>query len=353
MASRKGNFREYDNGGADAGGAMESIAAPNMEMREDAGDYSIANHLGSEKVTSHNMPNVETRNIVIPVSRSLEDLEQGKVDIYIGEMNAATFRRPVFNKETQQVVHTGDVKRSQVTAVTLRMFDNQLPVLVGAKFRSSKGDLSVKSSHLKYINGRGYPVYFKAETEVVFSILPEPLNDGIMLYENGNLVDDYLIKTYGGIQPEELDAGFTPNPTEPGMLNFEYAKNPLMTNLLKKHRYELEKEFPQFDYKRMKKDAEKYGRNAVQVPKEAVEKIKRDIAEHAIAPIEEGTGDLAKAALRLEWPMGENGSFSGVRAYMKKRLGLDDGAVDVLMHQKHDLTVELLISAVIPGAAQP
>jgi hypothetical protein len=352
---KKGSYKTYDDDG------QEYIASETGDMRPSqhaAVEERIGNHMGDALSAHQAHPNqgVETRKIVLSVNRSLEELEQGQVDILIGAANASVFRRKVLNKETQQVVHMGDTSRSQLTAMTLRMFDSSLPVLVGAKPRSAKGELSLAADDmLKFINGRGYPIIFKADTEVVFSVLPAPHNNGVLLYENANLIEEYIIKTYGGVRIEDLDVGFTPSATEPGMLDFEYAKNPRMVNLIKKHRYDLEKEDPSFNYKRLQKEAGKYKRNTVLIPVGIKEKIKLDVAKHALTVVDEGTGDLAQIGLRLEWPQGPNGSFSGVRSHLMKKLNLDDGAVDVLMHTRHDIIVELLVSAVIPGteAAEP
>jgi hypothetical protein len=347
---KKGTYHSYE----DDEQQQQHISAEQADAhpsQHGAADEHIGNHMGDALSAHYSRPNqgVETRKILLSVSRSLEDLESGKVSILLDTANATIFRRKSVDKDTQQVVYLGDVSRSQVTAMTLRMYDSSLPILVGAKPCSAKGELPVDENMLKFVNGRGYPVIFKPDSEVMFSILPQPHSAGILLYENNNLVEEYIVKTYGSVRPEDLDMGFSPSSTEPGMLSFEYTKNPLMVSLIRKHRYDLEKEFPNFDYKRLQKDSTKYGRKAVLVPAEVHDKIKRDIAEHAITPLDESTGDLAKVGIRIEWPHGANGSFAGVRSHLKNKLKLDDGSIDAMMHTQHEILIELLVSAVIPG----
>lgn len=327
-------------------GAPARIAAPIGADDEER----IGNHMGGDRIyRQEHLEDEETRVILVTGYKTLEQLESGDTKIEIGEAAAQAFRRVHFNKESSSIVHSGDVGRAQVTRSVVRAFTNELPVDVGVKFHSAKGELNVNPVLSKVApNGRSYPLVMKRNQELMLSILKQ-FSSGVTIYENSELIDDYLIKTYGSTKAEDIRVGITPHPTDSSYVIFDYRANKLVAGLLKKHAPVLEQEFERFSYADLQFEANRLGHATVQVPSEVIDKIEGDITQHAIGAIDEGTGHLAHAGVQLEWTNGAGGSFKGVRQMMMKKSGLDASAVDQLMHQVHQIDLELVVSAVIPG----
>jgi len=340
-------YRDDDDIAAEMGHAP--VAASNSR-----GEVPIASHMGDRFGRDHRViHNEETRTVVLTEFLSLEDLERGQVSIAIGEKQAESFRRTFVNPETGKTSLGGNPDRSQITKVVLLGYKLELPVDVGLSFKSVSGELTRRASLLKVArNGRGYPVIISRESACDYTMV-KGYKDGILIYSNDAYVDQELIDKYGSVNKGDIRAGLTDHPTDATVKLFEFKKNPLLTGLLKRHHEKLEDMFEEFSYAELKHEANILNRDTVQVPETVIAHLESEVNTHAIGKIEEGTGPLSKATLVLESPTSADGSFKDARKLVKSKTRLDDAGVDQCMHVKHQIDFELVVSAVIPGAATP
>jgi hypothetical protein len=328
-----------------------AAAAPSRVRDE----LPVANHMGGGRFgrENHVINNEETRTIILTEFLSMEDLESGLVNIAIGEKQAEAFRRPFVNPETGKTTYGGNPERSQITKVVLQSYKIELPVDVGLSFKSVSGELTRRASQLKVArNGRGYPIILSRESACDYTMV-KGYKDGILIYSNDAYVDQELIEKYGNVNKGDIRAGLTDHPTDSTVKLFEFKKNPLLTDLLKRHHEKLEELFEEFNYAELKHEANVLGRDTVQVPETVIAHLENEVNTHAIGKIEEGTGPLSKAAVVLESPLSADGSFKNLRKIVKGKTRLDDAGVDQCMHIKHQIDLELVVSAVIPGASAP
>ena len=345
MAQQKGFHTYHDDDDI----ASEMAAAPHV--RDEA---PIADHMGGRFDREQRINNEETRLVVLTEFRSLEDLERGNVTFNISEKQAEGFRRVQVNPETGKTTYAGNPDRSQITKVVLVGYRSELPVDAGVTFKSASGELTRKMSQLCLArNGRGYPVIIPREDAINYKLVKGPEKGGILIYSNDALVDEKIMEKYGGVNKGDIRVGLTPHPTDPEILLFEFKKNPLLTDLLKKHHQALEDLFENFSYAELKAEANALGRNTVQVPEVVVAHLETEVNAHAITKIEEGTGPLSKAGIVLESPTSPDGSFKDARKIMKNKTRLDEAGVDQCMHTQHQIDIHLLVSAVIPPAGSP
>lgn len=366
MASdRKPNFHKYQdddlNESLHAQPSAAAAAQHSMQIREEMADAGAAHHGQQQHIESHmggdrfgrggqhHIANQETRMITITEFVSLEQLESGRNKLEIGDLQADLFRRVVFDEATKKVSHAGDVKRAQITRVLLTGYSLELPVDAAITFSSVSGELTseaVKTQGAR--NGRQYPLIVKRESAAKFGD-----KDAVLIYSNDKLLDKDLLEKFGNLNKDDLRVGLTPHPTDPAITMFDYKKNKLVHDMVKRHRVRLEETFESFSFAELQHEADVLGRDVIQIPTEVVDKLLSDVTTHGIGAVEEGTGPLARACISLESPTGKSGSFSDVRSILAGKTGLDAQGVDRLMHVKHQIDFDLVVSAVIPGAGAP